>query len=149
MGKLFKFLLLAFIVLISYQFHVPESKGEIVVKIENIEKRKGMIRVGLYHSEENFMRKPPIGKEVEVNGRKELTIRIPEVPFGTWSVGIYQDLNGNKKFDRNFIGIPKEPYAFSNGFKDKWRAPNFQETTFSFANNGQTVKLKLNFWKNL
>jgi uncharacterized protein (DUF2141 family) len=26
---------------------------------------------------------------------------------------IFQDLNGNKKLDKNFIGIPTEPFAFS------------------------------------
>ena len=40
--------------------------------------------------------------------------RVPNVKPGSYAVAVFHDLNGNTKLDRNFIGLPSEPYGFSN-----------------------------------
>jgi len=41
-------------------------------------------------------------------------LRIRNVKPGTYSIAVFHDVNGNGKLDRNFIGLPNEPYGFSN-----------------------------------
>ena len=38
--------------------------------------------------------------------------------------------NENKKIDTNFLGIPKEPYGFSNQKKGRFGPPKFKEVVF-------------------
>ena len=33
---------------------------------------------------------------------------------GNYAIAVFHDLNGNGKLDRNLIGLPSEPYGFSN-----------------------------------
>ena len=37
-----------------------------------------------------------------------------QVPPGAYAVAVFQDENGNGRLDRNPLGLPTEPYAFSN-----------------------------------
>ena len=41
-------------------------------------------------------------------------LRIRNVKPGTYAIAVFHDVNGNGKLDRNFIGLPNEPYGFSN-----------------------------------
>lgn len=40
--------------------------------------------------------------------------RVPNVKPGSYAIAIFHDLNGNTKLDRSLIGLPSEPYGFSN-----------------------------------
>lgn len=50
---------------------------------------------------------------------------VVEAPAGDYAVLLFQDDNGNGELDRNFIGIPREPIALSNGYRPKG-PPSFQ-----------------------
>jgi uncharacterized protein (DUF2141 family) len=40
--------------------------------------------------------------------------RVENVKPGNYAIAVFHDLNGNGKLDRNLIGLPSEPYGFSN-----------------------------------
>jgi len=57
-------------------------------------------------------------KGVEVAAsKKEITVKIPNLKPGEYAIAIIQDLNKNKKLDRNILKIPTEPYGFSGKWK--------------------------------
>jgi uncharacterized protein (DUF2141 family) len=43
------------------------------------------------------------------------------------------DVNRNNKMDRNFIGIPKEQYGFSNDARGSFGPPCFAEASFTVS----------------
>ena len=52
------------------------------------------------------------------------------------------DANENKKLDKNFIGIPKEQYGFSNNAMGAFSAPTFEQAKFIVLNKAnQNIKL--------
>ena len=55
----------------------------------------------------------------------ELELRVPAA--GHYVVAAFQDMNGNGKLDRNFFGVPTEPYGFAKLPPSKWRAPDYDE----------------------
>lgn len=55
--------------------------------------------------------------------------RIPGLRPGTVALSVYYDENGNGLLDRNFIGIPREPVGFSNGYSPKG-PPSFGRASF-------------------
>ena len=63
-----------------------------------------------------------------------------DIPDGTYAVGIFVDVNYNNKMDRNFLGIPKEQYGFSNNAKGNFGPPSFKDAAFTL--NG-ALRLKI------
>lgn len=138
------FFLLVLFAILSFTNPV---KGDLVINLENIKKPKGMIWLALYDSEETlFVKKKSILKGVEVNEKGDITVVMDEVQFGTYALAIFHDENSNGELDKNFFGIPTEPYAFARPPKSKWRAPYFEELTFSFNKTNQVVDTKLGTW---
>ena len=61
---------------------------------------------------------------------------------GTYAIALYHDENGNKKFDKNFFGIPTEGFGFSNNPKVYFGVPDHSEA--AFAVDSEPVELKIN-----
>src|SRR5262245_49789263 len=45
------------------------------------------------------------------------TRRINDVPYGDYGVAVFHDENSNGKMDKYVLGIPLEPYGFSNNVR--------------------------------
>ena len=48
---------------------------------------------------------------------EENSVEISNVESGEYAIAVIQDINENEKLDKNFLGIPKEPYGFSGKWK--------------------------------
>jgi uncharacterized protein (DUF2141 family) len=69
-----------------------------------------------------------------------VTCRFVDVPDGTYAVSVAHDLNGNKKIDTNFVGIPTEAWGVSGNVRPTLRAPRFDEAAFR-VESGKDVTL--------
>ena len=56
-----------------------------------------------------------------------------ELPDGIYAISVYIDVNLNNKLVKNFVGIPKEPYAFSNNAEGFLGSPSFENASFVIA----------------
>lgn len=65
---------------------------------------------------------------------------------GEYAIVIFHDENGNGDFDKNFLGIPKEGYAFSNNVKPKISKPTFGQSKFDYKGGEQTVTIEMIYW---
>lgn len=108
----------------------------LTVTVDNIKSMEGTIEIGLFNKSEKFLEKEQAykGVSVEVKSSSE-SIVIKNLPKGTYAISLYHDKNSNGICDRNFLGIPKEPYGFSNNVKPKFSAPNFKECAFDLASD--------------
>ena len=72
-----------------------------------------------------------------------VTLSIPNIADGKIAVVLFVDVNGNKKLDKNFIGIPSEPIGFSNNPSINFGPPKFDGTAINIAGDtAATIKLK-------
>jgi len=116
---------------ILFAFTFPLFAQTLTVKVDNIEQIKGDLRVGVYNNEKDFIKEVYFkGRDVKITG-KTMTLTFPDLPKGTYAVAAYQDMNGNKQLDKNFLGIPKEKYASSNNIEK----PDFKKCSFSFRSD--------------
>jgi len=78
------------------------------VKIEG-----GKLYVSLFNSERSFeQRKVYL---TFVSNPDSVNIKLPlNLPAGEYLFSVYQDSNNNGELDTNFLGIPREPFGFSN-----------------------------------
>ena len=72
-----------------------------------------------------------------------VTIDAGELPPGQYAVSVYQDVNGNRKLDFGFMGIPKEPLGASNNPKPHFGPPTFSECAFTLGLLDQTISVRL------
>lgn len=70
---------------------------------------------------------------------------VADVPSGPIAVLVYYDENGNGRLDKNFIGIPRERLALSNGYRPKG-PPSF-ERALIVAVEGQLTTLELELYQ--
>ncbi|WP_425391403.1 DUF2141 domain-containing protein [Ekhidna sp.] len=119
-----------------------QDQCELVVKIENIKKVKGSLKVALYNHEDHFL-----SKEVMSDGKlidsSTMEFSFKGLGQGTYAVSIYQDENDNGKLDANFMGIPSEPYAFSNNAKGMFGPPSFQDCQFEIKEGAKQIIISL------
>ena len=102
--------------------------ADLTVVIDNIKKIEGVIQIGLYNNKESF---PKVGKEykrirVDVTSTKfEHTIE--KLDTGYYAIALFHDNDGNGEINKNFLGIPKEDYGFSNNIKPVLSAPPYKK----------------------
>lgn len=109
---------------------------ELELEIHGIETDAGFIEIGIYNSGEHFLEEGKTFKTYTIPVKnKKASINISDLPEGNYAITLYHDENEDGKCNLNFLGIPKEPYAFSNNFKPKFSAPSFKDCTFSLEEN--------------
>ena len=123
---------------------LPAATSSVTVVVSALASTESTIKMNFYNSSEGFLKR---GQEVyqrtvRPEGKTSVTVPI-ELPQGEWAVALTQDLNNNDKLDKNFIGIPTEPYAFSNNVHPALRPPNFEECKFRVDAPGKVVSIFL------
>jgi uncharacterized protein (DUF2141 family) len=105
--------------------------GTIIVEVTGIKQNSGNIAISLFNGADTF---PTHGKgyksaSIPVTGN-EVVYTFSDIPSGEYALAIYHDVNGNKEFDRNVLGIPQEDYAFSNNASSPFGPPRFEKAKF-------------------
>lgn len=57
------------------------------------------------------------------------------IPTGTYGVKLYHDVNGNNRLDSNAMGIPREPFGYSNNAKARFGPAKFKDAAFLIDKN--------------
>ena len=109
---------------------MPVNNETLTITVKDVKPGRGNIVVEVYDSKAYFFKKSVVKRTVKA-ADKQVEVTLDIAP-GTYAIAIYQDVNENKLFDRNFIGLPKEPYGLSNNFKPRFAAPTFEDCRFEF-----------------
>jgi len=113
------------------------------LKIQVIKSAKGKVRIAVYDNESAYTED---GKPVAVAELKAQTPSIyfkTELPPGLYAVKLMHDIDDNKKLNVNLVGIPKEPYGFSNNTTGRFGPPKWKAASFKLeGNTNLTIDLK-------
>jgi uncharacterized protein (DUF2141 family) len=118
--KIFPFILLLF-----FSKNIFLQKNSIKVWVKNCKINKGKIFVALYDEKDKMLKGIS-----QVTDNEQVSTIFEDIPEGKYAVKVYQDLNNNGELDKNFIGIPKEPYGLSNNIRPKFAPPAFKDMLF-------------------
>lgn len=124
----------------------PSGNPQLTIKIQNIEVIEGDIRIGFFNTSDKFLKQGKTFRnyKIVVNNNTE-TIMINDLPKGEYAFMLYHDKNADGELNRNFLGIPKEPFAFSNNVKPKLALPTFEDCKFILEKN-RVLKVSLGFF---
>ena len=116
----------------------------LTVVVTSLASTSSTVKLFFYNTSEGFLKsgKWAYSKAVKPNGKNQILLTV-ELPSGDWAVSLTQDLNNNNKIDKNFLGIPTEPYAFSNNVRPTVAVPKFEECKFKVDGPGRVVSIVL------
>ena len=102
------------------------------LRVYNISVPKGCVRIAGFASEADSKTEQNaiFSRTIPLTDLSDIHLRIPLDSSRPHAIAVYHDVNDNGKLDRNMLGIPREPYAFSNNPTAKWEAPTFNEISF-------------------
>ena len=112
------------------------NTASIRVGVSQISQIKGTVKWALYDNEKAYEQRTPAVKSgsISVSG-ESLTWEVTGLASGPYALAIYHDVNNNGVLDLNFLGVPKEPYAFSGTSSSKWLPPSFDKAAVQVAKN--------------
>ena len=117
--------------------------ADVVIKVTGTNSSQGQVGCALFDSSPAFPMDNAGTRQVWLAAdSRPLICKFSGIAAGAYAVAVSHDLNGNKKVDTNFLGIPKEGWAVSNNVVPNLRAPRFDESQF-FVKEGSTVELEV------
>ncbi len=119
----------------------------IAVHVHGLRNRHGTIKAKLYgDNPDDFLAS---GKKLD---SKRTPATLPSTNAclyapgpGTYAIVVHHDENGNKKLDRNWIGMPVEGVGFSNDPQLFLAPPNHDEVAFSVTDGVTHVDITLQY----
>lgn len=112
---------------------IRESEGRLMIQVANSEK-------GFEFSEDSAAPPPVAISQLAEAG--EMTFEVT-LPPGNYGARVLHDLNGNGEMDSNFVGMPKEPWAFSNNATGRLGPAKWQDAKFEISGD-TAVEIRLN-----
>lgn len=119
----------------------------LIVKVEAVSPRGGNLRAALYDrtSYEGHYADPVADRVVNAVA-PETIVEFDGVAPGTYAIKMFQDINRNGQFDMNVIGLPREPFGFSNDARPLFDQPSFDEAKFAIGDGRRRVIIRLRQW---
>ncbi|MFM9028593.1 MAG: DUF2141 domain-containing protein [Bacteroidota bacterium] len=131
--------------LLGYSFSVV-ADNSLTLTIITKSKEKGEVLIAVFASEKGFPyegeRATKLAKCKPVSGK--CSVSISDLPPGKYAVSVFQDRNGDEKFNTNFLGIPQEGYGVSNNAISTFRAPTYQEALFQHKSS-TSLEIRLTY----
>jgi len=118
-----------------------EKRTTIEVEIQDIDSSNGQVLVGLYNSEDLWLKKTYKGAAVKILEGKSIATFI-DIPEGVYAISVFHDEDKDGKLNTNFLGIPSEDTGSSNNALAIFGPPKWEDAKFEVK--GNTVKQIIN-----
>ena len=121
----------------------PASASELKLRLSGL-KPRGQVMVLLFDAERTWKAKVGAAREI----RRRVSAAAAEISFeglkpGTYGAMVFQDLNMDGKMNFNPVGMPTEPYGFSNNSRGLFGPPSWSKASFRFAGQPAAHAIRL------
>jgi uncharacterized protein (DUF2141 family) len=116
--------------------------ADLVVHVANVKSDQGQVRVALYDNADAFLKRPMRAAEARAD-KTGTTLVFHDVAPGDYGFAVYHDANDNGRMDRNLLGIPTEPIAFSNDAQGRMGPPAFDAVKLAVPAAGLDTTVSL------
>ncbi len=138
----------AFLAALVFATAPPVRAAELTVETVDLRSDSGEVRVGLFNNPATFATDDgKIGKLILTPQGRVARGTFADLAPGTYALASYHDENGNRSFDKNFLGWPLEGFAFSNGAPvTLFGPPDFARAAVIVPEGGATVAVRMVYW---
>ena len=137
----------------------PLAAAELRIVVNGVGAASGTMMIGLYDTRQSFdnaialadkeglMNDPSrvagVALRATAQRGSSASVVFSNLPPGRYAVILFHDENGNGHLDKNFWGVPVEPYGFSNDAQGLLGPPSFAEAAFTLDNRERTLPISL------
>src|SRR5579859_4764788 len=124
-----------------------ESENRLLVRVVGLRNNQGDVRCTLFSSAEDFPTNSDLLATTVTAPIAERTAlcEFSAIAPGTYAVVLFHDENSDGKFNRDWLGMPKEGYGFSNDAPTRWHAPRFDAASFQFTGGISEILVHLRY----
>ncbi len=127
---------------------VQNETETLTVVVSNIQHQKGQICIGVYSRPQGFPSSPSglAQSTCEKITGNTLKHKFSGLKPGTYAVAVVDDQNGDRKLNKDFLGIPKEGFGISNNptVSVQTGEPDFSQASFPL-NRNTTINIKIKY----
>ena len=127
--------------ILGFSFITSDS-GHILVTVEGITHENGIMVIALFDNKNNFNVDPIRFFKEPVKDLKSITVTFDNIDYNKYAISVYHDINENGKLDKNMIGIPTEPYGFSNNPRII-TGPSYEKSAFELKEKELKMNIRL------
>lgn len=136
------FICLLFILFASYT-----KAQETQIKVTDIRSGKGKIILNVFKNNDSYDKNQPykkltFDKKALVNGTLNVHFGLES---GVYGITLIDDENEDGKINKNFVGIPKEGFGFSNFFMTKMKKPSFDDFKVDLRSLEHQIEIKVKY----
>jgi uncharacterized protein (DUF2141 family) len=117
--------------------------GDLKVEVHGITETKGDVLVAVFNQKGQWLKQALISKKVSANGNK-VVVQFDGLPDGDYAISAVHDLNSNGRLDSNPIGMPTEPYGFSNDATGNFGPPSFDSAKITLTSAPHSISVRVN-----
>ena len=118
------------------------STSVVRITVAGLKSDAGRVRVAVFATAEVWLKKAQYTRVLEINGRQAAWL-LEDVPYGEYAIAVYHDENANGRLDKNLVGMPSEPYGFSNNARRTFGAPTWEKARFPVASPSLEVAVSV------
>jgi len=135
--------LIGFTALCSALASGAASAGDLKVEVHGITETKGDVLVAVFNQKGLWLKQSLISKKIAASTNK-VVVLFEGLPEGDYAVSAVHDLNSNGHLDRNPIGMPTEPYGFSNDATGNFGPPSFDSAKITLTQAAHNISVRVN-----
>ncbi len=120
------------------------AAAELQVEVTGLRSGDGEVHLAVFATPAAFPRSEAMLAEAIVRAKAAgVQWMFSGLEPGTYALAIYHDENGNREFDRGFLGIPLEGYGFSNDAGVFFGPPDFADAAVTVPGKGARITIRM------
>ncbi len=123
----------------------PAAEGSLTVAFQGVTQPRGVVLCAVFDSKAAFDANTHPVRTLELPaGEGNFSATFAGLPAGRYGVKAFHDRDGDGKMKFNRLGMPLEPYGFSNNARAPFGPPSWRAASFAVAPgaNSQVIRLR-------
>ena len=118
--------------------------AEVAVTVEEVRSTDGSLLVSVVRGERGFDGEDPPVARMMVRPTVPAARFSLDLPPGTYGIRMFHDLDGDGDLNTNLVGLPTEPWAFSNNAVGSFGPPKWGKVRFEVGGEPAAQSIRLN-----
>ena len=138
-------LLAAVLVLTPVLAGAQGEDGSLTVDFQGVNRREGVVLFALFDSKAAYDANiDPVRTFSLPASGGDFSVTLAGLPPGLYAVKSFHDRDANGRMNFNPLGMPLEPYGFSNNARAPFGPPSWRRAAFEVnaGGNSQTIRLR-------
>ena len=122
---------------------LAQTHATLEVRVSGIEGAHGTVGIALWDRGQGFPEDIEYALASTYAAIEDGTARtvFERLEPGIYAVTVFHDQDDNHRFDKNWLGMPKEAWGVSNDVRPRMRAPRFDEARFEIVEGDHSIDI--------